>query len=283
MSLERIVVPLDGSELSERIVSQLKRILVRKDSAVTLVRVVSPEVRDASGGDLLDETRAKLERLAKELRSQGANVSSEVLVGPPAERLLSFAEENRASLIAMATHGRTGLARWVRGSTTERVLRASKVPLLVANPFALGERDERRFARIVVPLDLSERSAEVLPLVAEIARLYDSEVTLLYVIEVPAALEYPVSFEHLTGADAKKVLDEQAKKLPGIRVTTATEVGSPAWAIVQKAEEEKADLIAMTTHGRSGAARWAFGSVAEQVIRHAPCPLLVKRNVGGGV
>ncbi|MEZ0228391.1 MAG: universal stress protein [Planctomycetota bacterium] len=282
MSLEKIVVPLDGSELSDRIVAQLERILRRKDSSVTLARVLPAEARLPGGEALVDAAQVHLDGVARALRARGATVATEVLVGEPADRIVAFAQERGASLIAMATHGRTGLARWFRGSTAERVLRASPVPVLVANPFGLGERDERRFGRILVPLDLSERSTEILPLVREVATLYESEVFLLHAIEVPAPLEYPVSFEHLTGADATKMLAEQAKKLPGLRVSTATEVGAAAWSIVQTIEREKIDLVAMTTHGRSGVARWAYGSVAEQVIRHAACPLLVKRTAGEG-
>jgi nucleotide-binding universal stress UspA family protein len=179
----------------------------------------------------------------------------------------------------MATHGRSGLDRLLRGSTAENVLRASKAPLLLANPFALDPKNEVRFKRILVPIDFSPRSTEILPLVWETAALYDAEVVLLNVTEVPMPLEFPVSFERVSGLDSERLLKETVAKLPGIRVSTATDIGSPERSIIRRVETEAIDLVAMTTHGRTGLARTAFGSVAEHVLRHAKCPLLVKRSV----
>lgn len=282
LAFERIVVPLDGSELSDRIVAQVRRILVRKDAKVTLVRVIPQDaLRDAGGADAVEAATRHLDALVRSLRGEGATVDSEVLVGSPAERILELATERKASLIAMATHGRSGIARFLRGSVAERMLRASNVPLLLANPFGLDERAEARFRRILVPLDLSARSAEILPLVKEVAALYESEVILMNVITIPAPLEYPVSYERASGADAEAKLGEYAKTLEGLKVFTATEVGAAAWSILEKVEKDGVDLVAMTTHGHTGAARWAWGSVAEHVIRSVPCPLLVKRTVSG--
>ncbi|HZU96409.1 MAG TPA: universal stress protein, partial [Planctomycetota bacterium] len=164
--LARILVPLDGSELADRILEQVRRLLLRRDGAVTLLRVLSPLAleREKRPGEPMELARVQLERLAQALRAQGAQVTCEVAVGEPADRIHAFELEHRPSLIAMATHGRTGLARWTRGSVAERLLRVSRAPLLLANPFC-AEKEELRFRRILVPLDGSERSAGILPLV----------------------------------------------------------------------------------------------------------------------
>jgi nucleotide-binding universal stress UspA family protein len=278
-ALEKIVVPLDGSELSEQIVKHVRRLLVRRDAPVALVRVFSrDEARAPGAAATIDAARIELERIVHSLRAQGATASAEVFLGPPAERILDFAKDWGASLIAMATHGRSGLDRLLRGSTAETVLRASTVPLLLATP-RTPEACELRFKRILVPLDLSPGSKEILPLVWEIAALYDSEVVLLNVTEAPTPIEFPVGFERATGLDAERLLKETAEKLPGIKVFTTTDIGSPARSVMRHVEMEAIDLVAMTTHGRTGLARAAFGSVAEQVLRHVTCPLLVKRTV----
>jgi nucleotide-binding universal stress UspA family protein len=279
--LAKILVPLDGSELGDRILTQVKRLLVRHDGEVMLVRVISPETLKSENvpGQELDVARGHLERLASSLRAQGAKVQHEVLVGKPADRVHTFALEYRPSLIAMSTHGRTGLSRWIRGSVAERILRVSPYPLLLSNPFGLAERQELRFQRILVPLDGSDTSAEIIPLVNELARLYESEVVLHMAVELPMVepLVYPLM---VSTEDAQKLLEPYRARFPGIRVQIAASLGSPAATIIEVAEREKVDLVAMTTHGRSGASRWAFGSVAEQAIRHCPCPLLVKRTGG---
>jgi nucleotide-binding universal stress UspA family protein len=280
-TLEKILVPLDGSELSDRILTQVKRLLVRHDAEVMLVSVLSPREleRESVPGREIEAARRHLGEIASALRGQGANVESDVAVGEPAERIHAFALEYRPSVIAMSTHGRTGVSRWIRGSVAERVLRVTPFPLLLANPFGLAEREERRFRRILVPLDGSPASAEILPLVKDFASHYESEVLLHVAVEIPAVepLVYPLM---ISTEDAQKRLEAFRAELPGIRVQTSASLGSPAGTIVDTAEREKVDLVAMTTHGRTGASRWAFGSVAEQVIRHCPCPLLVKRTGG---
>jgi nucleotide-binding universal stress UspA family protein len=278
---DRIFVPLDGSELSDRILKQVRRVLLRKDAEVVLVRVIpSNVIRDTtSSPDALDAARMHLDRVAESLRSQGANVSTEILVGEPAERLLMFCAERMPSLVAMATHGRSGVARWIRGSIAERMLRAAPFPLLLANPFALAADGEARFKRILVPLDGSKRSEEILPYVRELADLYGSEVILQTIVEIPPVAEYPEPLIVTSSDEARARLEAYRQRFEGIRVSEIVELGTPASTILERADVEKPDLIALTTHGRTGAARWAYGSVAEHVLRHAPCPLLVQRTM----
>ncbi len=279
--LEKILVPLDGSELADKILTQVRRLLVRHDAQVMLLSVLSPRAleREPVPGHELEVARRHLDVVATALREQGASVESEVLVGEPAERIHAFALGYRPSLIAMSTHGRTGISRWIRGSVAERVLRIAPYPVLLANPFGLADREELRFRRILVPLDGSDASAEILPVVKDFASHYESEVLLHMAVEIPQIepLVYPLM---ISTEDAQMRLEPFRAGLPGIRVLISTSLGSPAATIVDTAEREKADLVAMTTHGRTGASRWAFGSVAEQVIRHCPCPLLVKRTGG---
>src|SRR5688572_5585157 len=147
--LDNILVPLDGSPLSDRVVGLLRRILVRKDAAVTLVEVVP---MDGSGradpAPRLAEARNHLERVARPLRDGGARVQTDALAGDPAERVLNRSVETPTSLIVLATHGRTGLERFTRGSVAERILRGSKAPVLLANPFGLDAARELRFKKI---------------------------------------------------------------------------------------------------------------------------------------
>jgi nucleotide-binding universal stress UspA family protein len=280
--LEKILVPLDGSELSDRIITQLKRLLVRADARVELVRVLPEEkARDPkSGAALVDVARDHLEKIAAPLEAGGAQVTCEVLVGEPAERILAFARESKPSVVALATHGRSGIARWIRGSTAERILRASSVPLFLANPHGLGEPAELRMRKILVPLDGSQRSAQILPLVREIARLYESQVTLFYAIELLTAGEPMLAAAVMTTAEAHALLEPFRRRLevPDAQIKSA--LGNAAVSILDEAERGKYDLIAIGTHGRTGLDRWAFGSVAEHVVRHAPCPLFVQRTVG---
>lgn len=281
--LSKILVPLDGSPLSERILSQLRRLLVRQDAAVTLVSVVPPRSLETEKepGTLVIEARKHLQSVAAPLREGGARVETQVLIGDAAERILSHSLEDPPSLIVMATHGRTGIQRWTRGSVAERVLRGAQAPILLANPLALDAATETRFKRILVPLDGSRESAQVLPLAREIAKLYGATLVLHFAVPVAMPVE-GVASVMLSPADARAVLEPHKQACAGVAVEVTTGAGDPAASILDTVDATKCDLIAMTTHGRSGVSRWVFGSVAEHVARHAKCPLLVQRVVGAG-
>jgi len=138
--IERIVVPLDGSPTAEAILAQVRRILHRTDSEVILVRAVVPPPAEDSIGlagaeAMIDAARNYTQGLEARLKDEGVRVKSITRVGTAAGVILDAARDEQASLIAMATHGETGLKRILLGSVTERVLRKSTVPVLVVQPF----------------------------------------------------------------------------------------------------------------------------------------------------
>src|SRR5262245_36853642 len=134
---DKILVPVDGSELSDRILVHVSRLLMRTDAEVTILRAVplAAGLEQQTREDA--PARRQVDELAAQLRANGANARGLVVRGDPAELILATASELRPSLIAMSTHGRSGVSRFVRGSVAERVLRHSSVPVLLANPLAL--------------------------------------------------------------------------------------------------------------------------------------------------
>ena len=276
MLLKQILVPLDGSVLADRVLLHLRRLLLRKDTNVLLLRVIDeapPRHGEERGfaGAHLDDQRRRLESL-------GARVETRIAKGDPAAEILRCAAERPPSLIAMSTHGRSGFDRWIWGTVAERLLREAQQPLFLLNPRALPEAthaNEGGFKRILAPIDGSEIGATVLPLVSTIARLYESEVVLFHAAP-PAEATTAVEEEAIASLNRhRKELEAQ-----GLRARVEMRTESAAIAILDAAEAEEVDLVAMTAHGSSGSARWAFGSVAEKVLRHAPCPILVKRGAG---
>ncbi len=273
---EKALVPLDGSELSQRILDYGHRLLERPGAEAVLLRVLPAKAAPGSAPSEAEATR-HLELAAARLRAIGVRVQTRVRAGDPAEQILECASAEACTWILMATHGRTGLSRWLRGSVAERVLRAADVPLLVANPSTLGTTADLAIRRILVPLDGSERSTQIIPLIAEVARLHSAEVYLQRVVETP--IDYPTIPATETAEAAETDLRQQARRLDGLKVHIVVSSGPPSPTIVDTARDQKADLVAIATHGWSGVARWAFGSVAEQVVRHCPCPLLTIRTV----
>jgi nucleotide-binding universal stress UspA family protein len=292
---EKIVVPLDGSELAERALDYVTGLAIASRAQVTLLQACAPDQPEAERihrvylQHLEEVFRSRLE----DAGSEEARVGSTVLFGHPAEEILAYAEKNRVGLIAMTTHGRSGVRRWALGSVAARVARHSPVPVWLVRTDVPEEviRSEWPERRILVPLDGSERAEQVLPYVADHARTGGAEVVLLRVLEPLSTLAVyaPSMFanwEELAEqmmADQQKECDRYFGDLEsrlgdeGIRVRSQTLFGNVWNEIISYIEKEGFDLVALTSHGRSGIARWAVGSVAETLLRKCPVPLLLVR------
>src|SRR6185503_10411644 len=138
--IERIVVPLDGSSTAEAILTEVRRILHRTNSELILVRAIVPPPAEDSmsmvGAEvLIDAAREYTLGVEARLKEAGFRVKSVTRVGTAAGVILDAARKGKADLIAMATHGETGLKRMILGSVTEQVLRKSSVPVLALRPF----------------------------------------------------------------------------------------------------------------------------------------------------
>jgi nucleotide-binding universal stress UspA family protein len=278
--LKKILVPLDGSALADRILTIARLLLAQEDTEVVLVRVLGMPSSKPSKEDRDYEAavRARLERSCDELSKQGGRARYEIVYArDPAAGLLDFANELGPSLIISATHGDSGTSRWLRGSVAERLLQRTEQPILLVDTSTREGVEPRQlaFAKILVPLDGSKPAAKVLPLVRNVARLCGSEVSLLHVVQ-PGAARTPV-----TPKAAEELLHQQrGKHFEDVKVRTIVGEGNPAAVILDHVEREKPDLVALTTHGQSGDSPWPFGSVAERVLRSCSTPLLVYRTSG---
>ena len=141
-----------------------------------------------------------------------------------------------------------------------------------------------RYAKILCPVDFSEASHEALVAAADLARTHESLLTLVHVYELspfafPEIALRPEIVDDLIKTSVTS-LNRWAKEAEGLgarRVETTSLEGIPWNAIVKLAREGQADLVVMSTHGRTGLRHALVGSVAERVVRHAPCPVLVVR------
>lgn len=145
-----ILVPLDGSELAEQVLPHVHALAANEGTTrITLLRAVPPIFTtsvDYSGmlatstsdtlATLEAEARDYLERIAAQFRAEGYTTRLEVSAMPAAEAILDYADSQHADLVAIATHGRSGISRWVFGSVTQKVVQACPVPVLVVRPTA---------------------------------------------------------------------------------------------------------------------------------------------------
>jgi nucleotide-binding universal stress UspA family protein len=141
---KKILVPLDGSALAEAILPQVKEMARVHDAELVLLRVALahgfPGVDPTEGQvEAVREAEKYLEEMEKTLKDQRIKVTTVVRYGHPAEEILDHADFAGIDLVAMSTHGRTGVSRWVLGSVAEKILRASGTPLLLVRAPGAGQ------------------------------------------------------------------------------------------------------------------------------------------------
>jgi nucleotide-binding universal stress UspA family protein len=303
--LRSLLVPLDGSDFSERTL-RLAQGLARVTGAslhLAHVHVSHPPDHFLSntqfhyeGLDLEEyEARHRAEEeeyLAKTLAGLEAGLTADkaLLEGNVAEEVARYAAEVGADLVLITTHGHTGVSRMWLGSVADALIRLTHLPLLVIHPAQGGHvpADVTSFKHIVVPLDGSELSASILGAATDVAAASGARITLVHIVSSSAVLGariFPLLPDDIAPALAKarEYLEGQAAELGKQGLTVGVHVEeheAPGRAIAAVAEKLDADLVALATHGYGGLKRALLGSVADKVLRSSPLPLLVQRPGG---
>lgn len=232
--------------------------------------------------------QSRVEDLAKQADAfAGMKVEARAIQGDSAEAVCDFQEREHADLLVMATRGHSGIKHFLLGSFTAKVLQLAPCPILVFRTYEdEGEALKQAFNpnRILVPCDFSRHSRKALEAAGSWARLFDTRVKVLYVVDqyVSPELDPETSSATVQEYYEKRVAEATAKlkelvgsSLKGVPSETAVRIGHPAVEILEEAESFGARLIAMSSRGLSALDRIAMGSVAERVIQGAKCPVLV--------
>jgi nucleotide-binding universal stress UspA family protein len=210
--------------------------------------------------------------------------------GRPEDVIINAAGMHKDTLIAMATHGRSGVSRWLVGSVTEKVLRGTVNPLLVVHARQnLKTEALASLSSVIVPLDGSEMAESVLSPVADLAMVLSLQVILLQAYDLPAATYggddyYVPNYIELKDQIKNETESYLSSKATSLRaqgvanVSTVAIDGSAADAIISLSHNTPDNLVALSSHSRSGLQRWVLGSVTEKVVRHCEDPVLVVRG-----
>jgi nucleotide-binding universal stress UspA family protein len=295
-----VLVPLDGSELAEAVLD-LAAVIARR-MAGRLVLLTVPQVYgldvawytagapDAAAlvpmDDLLHQARAASEAylaaVAERLGADGLTVTTLLADEDPPVAIVGGARDAGADLIAMVTHGRGGLDRWAFGSVADKVLQTADKPVLLARAANGRVRDD--IGLIAVAVDGSPLAEAVLAPVADLARAFGARIMLVHVTPEAAAAADPATMsasESSYQARAGAYLADLVQRLRsdgGAAEALLLAGQDAAELILERADNRDVDVLAFTTHGRTGLQRLAFGSVADRLIRHAAKPVLVVRN-----
>jgi len=300
LNIQNIIVPIDFSKMSMQAIQIAKQLARRFDGSIHLAHVrhlnyatdfVAPAPPIVPFSPMNYEQNAEqtalkeLKRMATECGVSSANC--DVLGGaPPFDEICRLAQTIQADLVVMPTHGRTGLKHVFLGSTAERIVQHSSCPVLVTrgNVFQANNSSRFRIKTILVPVDFSNCSREGLLYAIRFAHEFSAKIILLHA----TYLGYIYSSEDTALYDipglkkaARKKAERRMRELvrsvnfAGVKFETVFTEGSPVFDICAYAKDHDVDLIITSTHGLTGFTHVLIGSIAEHVVRHAPCSVLV--------
>jgi nucleotide-binding universal stress UspA family protein len=297
--LRSIFVATDLSENACLAVDWASAVAREHGARLRLVHALSPPQPPSPAPELLplpvarhEELQWALRRRLGEtrlaLRRSGLEVEVELLIGPPAPTLLDAIALREPDLVVVGTRGLTGFERLVLGSTAARLVRDSPVPVLTVHPGDAARAE--RIRTVLVPMDFSTEAVRAAELAVRLLGPAQgaSRLILCHAYHLPAEFSAlgsaPIAdgFERARD-EAIRRLTEMTRGLeaPGREIVCAARGGHPADVIDAFARRYDVDLVAMGTRGLSRAQRLLFGSTAERVLPHAPCPVLtVSRSEG---
>lgn len=280
--MKRIVVPLDGSGLSERAIPVAKEFARAYQATLQFVHVRLNEF----------SADAYLENIVRGVTDERElAVTSHILDGETVSSLLEFVADHTEAdetLVVMSTHGRGELGRLVLGSVADRMIRAAAVPIVLVREAMPVRRSGLQ--TLLVPVDDSVVSKAAIPVAVALARQTGATIDLVRVFEPasaanigiapglsPAYAELIIESERAGLTKARRSLDQMAAEMRanGVRVSWEIRSGRTADEIVRMAETTAADLIIMATHGRGGIRRFVLGSVTDDVLQRGTTPILV--------
>ncbi len=235
--------------------------------------------------EMIETAKTELANATRGAKSAGVDrVSMRLVEGIPADAIIRILEEDAAfELVVIGANGRGGLGRFLMGSVAEKITRRAPCSVLAIH----ATHGVGPFARILSPIDFSESSLDAFDLALELVTP-GGAITLLHVLETPASYSGdPTMSDFLSSLDQRSTahLDDliassaERAKTAMATVGKATRIGNPGRQILSLLDSEPGfDLVVMGTHGRTGLRRLVLGSIAERVVRHAPCPVLVARK-----
>ena len=288
-----ILVPLDGSKLSEASHEAAAALAEHFESSVVLLHVIEQnppaEVHHERHLRTAQEARVYLERLAAAAFRPGMRVEAHVHEDPASDVARAIVEhasaEFRADLIVTCTHGRGGIRDLLFGSIAQQIVARGEVPLLLIKPGRAGFR----VSRILVPLDPDSRHEGSLEPAAVLARAFDASLELLSVVPTVATLAgeeaaasslMPTAAQAILGLREEQAADHllehvETLRARGLGATSSIARGDPAAQILLAADRGGADMIILSTHRRMGLEAFWSKSVAPRVAKGTQKPLLL--------
>jgi nucleotide-binding universal stress UspA family protein len=283
------LIPLDGTKLSESAYSMLPLVSQLGIDRVRLVSVWESAAEESESGreegelgEVTEKGRAYLnaylQQQAEAVTAKGFQVETEVKIGRPADEILEATAD--VDIIIIATHGRSGIARWWLGSVADQVIKESACPCLVIGPNVEADLEHFEIKRILLPLDGSENAEQAISLAAFIADKTGATLDIVRAMSLTAVSYDPgmsmYSADLITSMEdsVKAYLQNVAERLGSRKIETTMLMGGPGEMLLEHMKQKPANLVVSTTHGRTGVTRTALGSTSDRLL-HGAAPVLI--------
>ena len=294
MTIQTVLIPTDGSDRSNAAAHRGLDLATALDCTVHVLSVADSSIATGAGysGDspsIRKRLREKATERATSLRDEaiqrGIEATAVAREGIPANEIVTYATDEVIDAIIIGTAGRGGVVRAVMGGVADKVVRTASVPVITITPNAAGAKWAEDVDAILLPTDGSETATAVADRGVELAVQLSASVHFLSVIDHSrlSVLSEIFDTESAQNDELRERAIDHLSALAsdargrGVETQISVKGGDPAEEIVQYAESEGIDLIALGTAGRGGFERLLVGSVADQVIRTAPVPVLTTR------
>lgn len=297
--LERILLPLDGSELAECVLPHAVAVAQATGATLILLQVLEPA--EGAEAEVAPEpldwhlrkaaAEAYLAELSERLSQFGLEIERTLLEGDAAEQIVAFVRQEPIDLIVLSSHGESGLSGWNVSSVVQKVILRANTSVLIVRAYlpATTPAGELRYRRILVPLDGSQRAEVVLPIVRQLAQQHGAKALLTSVVVRPEMpRRAPLSAEDARLADkvmernqeeARRYLEELTGRLE-IEVEMHLLTGESLIATLHDfVENEEVDLVIFSAHGYSGNGSRPYGSVVTSFIAYGSTPLLIVQDL----
>jgi len=302
--INHILVPLDGSPLAECVLSHVSAIAQAFNARITLLHVADlpPEMIGKRAIDPLDwhlrrrEAQAYLDHISSQLRVADLKVDCVILDGSAAQCIIDFAHNTDVDLIALSTHGQSGLSGWNISSVVQKIMLRSFKSTLLVRAYQSCNIDFANilYKRLFVGLDCSTRAEYILPVAIRLAQFSSAQLILGTVIRKPELVyHFPPSDDDVELA--VRIADRNYRvachyfeqlhsefSLLGIDLQSRLVVSDNLTASLHDlVAQEEPDLVLMVAHGHSGERRWPYGSIATSFIAYGTTTLMIMQDLSG--
>jgi len=302
MKDHQILVPLDGSVLAECVLPHVIALGRVFNSSIILLRVISSEdlrkenqmIDPVSWEMKKAEAISYLKEKKEQLEKYIASVDYHFFEGKPADKILEYSRQNVVDLIALSSHGESGLNEWNISSVVQKItMQCQRSILLIRAYHSIDEGlSDVSYKRLAALLDCSKRAELVIPVATTIARFYDAQLTLTHIVQNSKVICYTSpSIEDLNLSKkltevnkkyAKEYIDSLQTQLvhQEVKVNSIVDTSDrPSETIHNLLSGEKIDLVLLTAHGTTGSQKWPYGSLATSFFLYGSVPVILLQDL----